>query len=89
MYAVGHTVFISQWIPYQKDTKVLCRVHIGLITISFRGSANDWFEAAHPYLFYSTRIRRWFCEEVFLNHRERFCAYLLECPSTEVLMLSF
>lgn len=49
-----------------------------------RGSANEWFEALNPYLFYSARIRRWFCEEVFLKHKEKFCAYILECPSTEV-----
>ncbi|XP_011407629.2 PREDICTED: probable ubiquitin carboxyl-terminal hydrolase FAF-X [Amphimedon queenslandica] len=51
---------------------------------TLRGPANDWFDAMNPYLYYSSRIRRWFCEEVFIKHRERFCAYLLECPSTEL-----
>uniref|UniRef100_A0A1X7TNC9 Ubiquitin carboxyl-terminal hydrolase n=1 Tax=Amphimedon queenslandica TaxID=400682 RepID=A0A1X7TNC9_AMPQE len=51
---------------------------------TLRGPANDWFDAMNPYLYYSSRIRRWFCDEVFIKHRERFCAYLLECPSTEL-----
>ena len=49
-----------------------------------RGPANDWFEALHPYLLYSSRIRRWFVDTVFVQHRERFCEYLLESPSAEV-----
>ena len=44
----------------------------------------DWFEALQPYLTYSGKIRRWFVENVFVQHRERFCEYLLECPSAEV-----
>ena len=44
----------------------------------------DWFEALQPYLTYSGKIRRWFVESVFVQHRERFCEYLLECPSAEV-----
>ncbi|KAL5475916.1 hypothetical protein EMCRGX_G025794 [Ephydatia muelleri] len=51
---------------------------------SLRGPANEWFEALQPYLLYSAKIRRWFVENVFLHHTERFSEYLLESPSVEV-----
>ena len=44
----------------------------------------EWYEALHPFLMFSANIRRWFMDTVFLQHRERFSEYLLECPSTEV-----
>ena len=49
-----------------------------------RGQAGDWYEALHPYLLFSSKVRRWFVDAVFLQHRERFCEYLLESPSAEV-----
>ena len=44
----------------------------------------EWYEALHPYLMFSAKIRRWFMETVFCQHKERFSEFLLECPSTEV-----
>ena len=55
----------------------------------YRGSANEWFEALSPYLHYSTSIRRWFCQKIFLNHRNRFCEFILESPSAEVSNVFF
>lgn len=52
--------------------------------INGRGPAMEWYETLHPYLMFSAKIRRWFMETVFFNHKERFSEYLLECPSTEV-----
>ncbi len=53
-----------------------------------RGPASDWYEAIQPYLMYSVTIRRWFVDTVFLQHKGRFCEYLLECPSVEVSLYS-
>ncbi len=44
----------------------------------------EWFEAIQPYLLYNHRTRRWFVDTAFLQRRERFSEYLLECPSAEV-----
>ncbi|XP_064393950.1 probable ubiquitin carboxyl-terminal hydrolase FAF-X [Halichondria panicea] len=51
---------------------------------TLRGPASDWYEAIQPYLMYSMNIRHWFVDTVFLQHKGRFCEYLLECPSVEI-----
>lgn len=51
---------------------------------TLRGPAIEWYEALHPYLMFSAKIRRWFMETVFCQHKERFSEFLLECPSTEI-----
>lgn len=53
-----------------------------------RGPASDWFDVLHPYLSYSSKIRRWFVDTVFLQNKHRFSEYLLESPSTEVLLFT-
>lgn len=50
----------------------------------YRGPASEWYDAIQPFLLYSAKIRRWFVDTVFLQHRGRFSEYLLECPSAEV-----
>ena len=55
-----------------------------VIVHMYSGSANDWFEALNPYLHYSANIRQWFCKEIFLNHKNRLCEFILESPSAEV-----
>lgn len=58
-----------------------------LLLIKFclcRGPAMEWYDALHPYLLFSAKIRRWFMDTVFMEHRGRFSEYLLECPSNEV-----
>ncbi len=57
-------------------------------TTPCRGPASDWYEAIQPYLMYSMNIRHWFVDTVFLQHKGRFCEYLLECPSVEVSLHS-
>ncbi len=32
----------------------------------------------------SPRARHWFARQVLLAHPQRFCEYLLQCPSAEV-----
>lgn len=53
-------------------------------THTHRGPAAEWYEVLQPYLSFSSNIRRWFANTVFLQNRARFCEYLLECPSPEV-----
>ena len=55
--------------------------------VLYRGPAMEWYEALHPYLLFSAKIRRWFMETVFCQHKERFSEFLLECPSTEVCLV--
>lgn len=51
---------------------------------SLRGSANDWCEALLGPLRHSRQARAWFAQSVLLDHPQRFCEYLLQCPSAEV-----
>ena len=57
-----------------------------MLCCNLRGPALEWYDALHPYLMFSTEIRRWFMNTVFLEHKERFSEFLLECPSTEVCL---
>ena len=51
---------------------------------SLRGIANDWYEALLGPLRASKKARVWFGQHVLLDHPQRFCEYLLQCPSAEV-----
>lgn len=51
---------------------------------SLRGVANDWYEALLGPLRFSKEARFWFGQRVLLEHPQRFCEYLLQCPSAEV-----
>ena len=63
----------------------ICLELVGaMMLVLYRGPAMEWYEALHPYLLFSAKIRRWFMETVFCQHKERFSEFLLECPSTEV-----
>ena len=51
---------------------------------SLRGVANDWYEALLGPLKSSKKARNWFAQHVLFDHPQRFCEYLLQCPSAEV-----
>lgn len=51
---------------------------------SLRGVASDWYEAMLGPLRVSKQARLWFGQRVLLDHPQRFCEYLLQCPSAEV-----
>ena len=51
---------------------------------SLRGVASDWSEALLGPLRVSKEARFWFGKHVLLEHPQRFCEYLLQCPSAEV-----
>jgi len=51
---------------------------------SLRGVANDWSEALLGPLKSSKKARNWFAKHVLFDHPQRFCEYLLQCPSAEV-----
>lgn len=51
---------------------------------SLRGVASDWYEALLGPLRVSKQARLWFGQRVLLDHPQRFCEYLLQCPSAEV-----
>lgn len=51
---------------------------------SLRGVASDWYEALLNPLRVSKQARFWFGQHVLLDHPQRFCEYLLQCPSAEV-----
>ena len=51
---------------------------------SLRGVASDWYEALLGPLKVSKQARLWFGQRVLLDHPQRFCEYLLQCPSAEV-----
>lgn len=51
---------------------------------SLRGVANDWYEALLGPLRFSKKARIWFGQHVLLDQPQRFCEYLLQCPSAEV-----
>lgn len=51
---------------------------------SLRGVTGDWYEALLGPLRVSKQARLWFGQRVFLDHPQRFCEYLLQCPSAEV-----
>lgn len=87
--AASHSLPLSLWFPHKESTKVgqiskLYHFNLPSFNPYYRGPASDWYEAIQPYLLYSMKIRRWFVDTVFLQHRGRFCEYLLECPSVEV-----
>ncbi|KAL1140578.1 hypothetical protein AAG570_000508 [Ranatra chinensis] len=49
-----------------------------------RGLATDWYDAiCYPLRMYPS-VRSWFAHNVLFKHPNRFCEYLLSCPSTEV-----
>ena len=51
---------------------------------SLRGVASDWYEALLGPMRVSKQARLWFGQRVLLDHPQRFCEYLLQCPSAEV-----
>jgi len=58
---------------------------IGLRTKkSLRGPAQEWYEVLSQYLRCSKQARQWFCQQALFAHPQRFCEYILECPSAEV-----
>ncbi|KAI1278141.1 putative ubiquitin carboxyl-terminal hydrolase FAF-X [Halotydeus destructor] len=51
---------------------------------TLRGSALEWYDAFSPHLRASSEVRAYFAHHAFLNYPDRFCEYLLDCPSTDV-----
>lgn len=51
---------------------------------SLRGVASDWYEALLGPMRVSKTARLWIGQRVLLDHPQRFCEYLLQCPSAEV-----
>lgn len=51
---------------------------------TLRGTATDWYDILCPHLRSSKAVRSWFAHNVLFNNPQRFCEYLLGCPSTEV-----
>jgi len=51
---------------------------------SLRGPAQEWYEVLSQYLRCSKQARLWFCQQALFAHPQRFCEYILECPSAEV-----
>ena len=92
MCSNSYQVSFPLWFPYKENTQVLVcfKVYLKLVGammwVFYRGPAMEWYEALHPYLLFSAKIRRWFMETVFCQHKERFSEFLLECPSTEVCL---
>lgn len=51
---------------------------------NLRGPANDWCDVLCLHFRASPIIRAWFAQNILFNHMNRFCEYLLSCPSNEV-----
>ena len=51
---------------------------------TLRGPALDWYEALNAHLRADSQVRAWFCYHVLFARHDRFCEYLLDCPSTDV-----
>ncbi|XP_014240200.1 probable ubiquitin carboxyl-terminal hydrolase FAF-X [Cimex lectularius] len=49
-----------------------------------RGQASDWYDALYHHLKSYASVRSWFTHNILFKHPNRFCEYLLSCPSTEV-----
>lgn len=49
-----------------------------------RGQATDWYDALYHHLRSFASVRSWFTHNILFKHPNRFCEYLLSCPSTEV-----
>ncbi|BES97389.1 ubiquitin carboxyl-terminal hydrolase [Nesidiocoris tenuis] len=49
-----------------------------------RGPAADWYEPLLYHLKAFSSVRSWFAHNILFKHPNRFCEYLLSCPTTEV-----
>ncbi|XP_044752373.1 probable ubiquitin carboxyl-terminal hydrolase FAF-X [Coccinella septempunctata] len=51
---------------------------------NLRGPALEWGDVVCLHLRISPTIRSWFATNILFNNPQRFCEYLLSCPSNEV-----
>uniref|UniRef100_A0A224XFS3 Putative ubiquitin carboxyl-terminal hydrolase faf-x n=1 Tax=Panstrongylus lignarius TaxID=156445 RepID=A0A224XFS3_9HEMI len=49
-----------------------------------RGQATDWYDAIYYHIRAFASVRSWIAHNILFKHQNRFCEYLLTCPSTEV-----
>uniref|UniRef100_A0A146LHV0 ubiquitinyl hydrolase 1 n=3 Tax=Lygus hesperus TaxID=30085 RepID=A0A146LHV0_LYGHE len=49
-----------------------------------RGQATDWYDPLQYHLRSFASVRSWFTHNILFKHPNRFCEYLLSCPTTEV-----